>query len=121
MICIISLRKWSQQSWKICKILFSGMNSQFMFPSDQCSPGDPGAIAPAPAALVTIQPDKEQTQYTSGNTRVVSVSVQDSGAGQSPTTPTHCRQVHLIQSSLALDRDQHYTSTVRVETTFSRS
>jgi len=72
--------------------LSHGMNSQFMFPSDQCSPGDPGAIAPAPAALVTIQPDKEQTQYTSGNTRVVSVSVQDSGAGQSPTTPTHCRQ-----------------------------
>ena len=69
-----------------------------MFPSDQCSPGDPGAIAPPPAALVTIQPDKD-TSYSSapgggagqpaGGQRVVSVSVQDSG--QSPTTPTHCR------------------------------
>ena len=50
---------------------------------------DPGAIAPPPAALVTIQPEKEVSvsNYTT-NTRVVSVSVQD---GTSPTTPTHCR------------------------------
>ena len=56
-------------------------------PSLPCS--DPGAIAPPPAALVTIQPEKEVSvsNYTT-NTRVVSVSVQD---GTSPTTPTHCR------------------------------
>lgn len=66
-----------------------GMSSQFMFPGDQCSPSDPGAIAPPPAALVTIQPEKEVTvsNYNT-STRVVSVSVQD---GTSPTTPTHCR------------------------------
>jgi len=66
-----------------------GMSSQFMFPSDQCSPNDPGAIAPPPAALVTIQPEKEVTvsNYNT-STRVVSVSVQD---GNSPSTPSHCR------------------------------
>ena len=59
-----------------------GMNSQFMFPSDQCSPGDPGAIAPPPAALVTIQPDKDNNYsgqpggHGTPGTRVVSVSVQ---------------------------------------------
>ena len=69
------------------------MSSQFMFPGEQCSPGDPGAIAPPPAALVTIQPDKEAGPaggYSSGagqgGGRVVSVSVQpDTG----PSTPTH--------------------------------
>jgi hypothetical protein len=34
------------------------MSSQFMFPSDT-SPGDPGAVAPAPATHVTIQHEKE--------------------------------------------------------------
>ena len=65
----------------------AGMSSQFMFPSEQCSPGDPGAIAPPPAALVTIQPDKDGGYSGAGGgvtptnpaTRVVSVSVQDSG------------------------------------------
>ena len=58
-----------------------------MFPSDQCSPSDPGAIAPPPAALVTIQPEKEVTvsNYNTTTTRVVSVSVQD---GTSPPTPS---------------------------------
>ena len=53
------------------------------------SSSDPGAIAPPPAALVTIQPEKEVTvsNYNT-NTRVVSLSVQD---GTSPPTPTHCR------------------------------
>ena len=67
--------------------MFAGMSSQFMFPSEQCSPGDPGAIAPPPAALVTIQPDKDGGYSGAGGgvtptnpaTRVVSVSVQDSG------------------------------------------
>ena len=70
-----------------------GMSSQFMFPGEQCSPGDPGAIAPPPAALVTIQPDKDGGQYsgqggpgTAGG-RVVSVSVQPQDNG--PSTPTH--------------------------------
>jgi len=54
-----------------------GMSNQFMFPPDP-SPGDPGAIAPPPAALVTIQPEKESvtsvgTSYST--TRVVSVAV----------------------------------------------
>ena len=38
-------------------ILILGMSSQFMFPSEQCSPVDPGAIAiiaPPPAALSTL-------------------------------------------------------------------
>ena len=78
-----------------------GMSSQFMFPSEGCSPGEAGAIAPPPGALVTIQPDKgpvDGTSYSSpagpgaGQQRVVSVSVQDSG--HSPTTPTHCRQTN---------------------------
>jgi len=71
-----------------------GMSSQFMFPSEGCSPGEAGAIAPPPGALVTIQPDKGpvDTSYSSpagpgaGQQRVVSVSVQDS--------PTHCRQTN---------------------------
>ena len=68
-----------------------GMSSQFMFPGEQCSPGDPGAIAPPPAALVTIQPDKDGAggQYSGGagqGGRGVRVSVQpDTG----PSTPTH--------------------------------
>ena len=73
-----------------------GMGSQFMFPSEGCSPGDPGAIAPPPAALVTIQPDKDYAQAgqpVASRTQVVSVSVEG-GQGQplhSPTTPTHIR------------------------------
>lgn len=61
-----------------------GMSTQFMFPPDP-SPGDPGAIAPAPAALVTIQPEKE------GYSRVVSVSMPGDHSQQShpsPSTPT---------------------------------
>ena len=47
------------------------------------SAGDPGAIAPQPAALVTIQPEKE------GYSRVVSVSMPgDQPAHTSPSTPT---------------------------------
>ena len=50
---------------------------------------DPGAIAPPPAALVTIQPEKEvSVSNYNPNTRVVSVSVQE---GTSPPTPSHCR------------------------------
>merc|ERR1719458_1429717 len=75
-----------------------GMSSQFMFPSEGCSPGDPGAIAPPPAALVTIQPDKDYAQPVASRTQVVSVSVEG-GQGQSihsPTTPTHIRhQSHV--------------------------
>ena len=47
-----------------------GMSSQFMFPSEGCSPGDPGAIAPPPAALVTIQPDKDYAQTVASRTQV---------------------------------------------------
>ena len=47
-----------------------GMSSQFMFPSEGCSPGDPGAIAPPPAALVTIQPDKDYAQPVASRTQV---------------------------------------------------
>ena len=70
-----------------------GMSSQFMFPPDP-SPSDPGAIAPQPAALVTIQPEKEVVTSV-GNyntTRVVSVSVDHNVTHPSPTTPTHCRE-----------------------------
>ena len=71
-----------------------GMSSQFMFPNEGCSPGDPGAIAPPPAALVTIQPDKDYShpQPVASRTQVVSVNVE--GGQQpihSPTTPTHIR------------------------------
>ena len=75
----------------------AGMSSQFMFPSEQCSPGDPGAIAPPPAALVTIQPDKDGGYSGAGGgvtptnpaTRVVSVSVQDSGQVRSKGVSSH--------------------------------
>jgi len=74
-----------------------GMGSQFMFGGDP-SPGDPGAIAPAPAALVTIQPEKETVSSVGSSystTRVVSVSVPgslnsghpDSLGGPGPPTP----------------------------------
>ena len=77
--------------------MFAGMSSQFMFPSEQCSPGDPGAIAPPPAALVTIQPDKDGGYSGAGGgvtptnpaTRVVSVSVQDSGQVRSKGVSSH--------------------------------
>ena len=77
--------------------MFAGMSSQFMFPSEQCSPGDPGAIAPPPAALVTIQPDKDGGYSGAGGgvtpttpaTRVVSVSVQDSGQVRSIEVSSH--------------------------------
>ena len=78
-----------------------GMSSQFMFPSEGCSPGDPGAIAPPPAALVTIQPDKDYSQPpgqpVASRTQVVSVSVEGGQAQpmHSPTTPTHIRQGHV--------------------------
>jgi len=70
-----------------------GMSSQFMFPPDP-SPGDPGAIAPQPAALVTIQPEKEAVTSVANynTTRVVSVSVDHNVTHPSPTTPTHCRE-----------------------------
>ena len=46
--------------------------------------GDPGAIAPQPAALVTIQPEKE-----GGYSRVVSVSMPEHITSHpSPSTPT---------------------------------
>lgn len=89
-----------------------GMSPQFMFPPDPGA-GDPGAIAPQPAALVTIQPEKETVTsvagyssraYTSG-TRVLSVSVPGpaaptatpvqgdlSPAPQTPTQHTHHHQ-----------------------------
>ena len=84
-----------------------GMSTQFMFPPDpspagKCSnhqkncivewtpthldslAGDPGAIAPQPAALVTIQPEKE-----GGYSRVVSVSMPEHITSHpSPSTPT---------------------------------
>lgn len=87
--------------------LSHGMSPQFMFPPDPGA-GDPGAIAPAPAALVTIQPEKEtvtsnagSVAYTSG-TRVVSVSVPGPAAptatpvpGElSPATPPHHHHHH---------------------------
>ena len=57
--------------------------------SDLLPRSDPGAIAPPPAALVTIQPEKEvSVSNYNPNTRVVSVSVQE---GTSPSTPSHCR------------------------------
>jgi len=70
-----------------------GMSNQFMFPPDP-SPGDPGAIAPQPAALVTIQPEKEVVTSVANynTTRVVSVSVDHNVTHPSPTTPTHCRE-----------------------------
>jgi len=88
-----------------------GMSSQFMFPPDP-SPGDPGAIAPAPAALVTIQPEKESVTSvgtTYSTTRVVSVAVPGTTSldGQQqdplhdqvshqggPGTPTHGHRIH---------------------------
>ena len=80
-----------------------GMGSQFMFPPEGCSSGDPGAIAPPPAALVTIQPDKDYSQPpgqpVASRTQVVSVSVEG-GQPQpihSPTTPTHIRPGHVSQ------------------------
>jgi len=88
-----------------------GMSPQFMFPSDPGA-GDPGAIAPQPAALVTIQPEKETVTsvagytsraYTSG-TRVLSVSVPGPAAptatpvpgelSPAPQTPTHHTHHH---------------------------
>lgn len=62
--------------------LSHGMSSQFMFPSDP-SPGDPGAVAPAPATHVTIQHEKESiTSVVTGtgySTRVVSLTVSNPG------------------------------------------
>lgn len=61
-----------------------GMSTQFMFPPDPSPAGDPGAIAPQPAALVTIQPEKE-----GGYSRVVSVSMPEHITSHpSPSTPT---------------------------------
>lgn len=62
--------------------LSHGMSSQFMFTSDPAS--DPGAVAPAPATHVTIQPEKDTITSVSGSgysaTRVVSLSL-----GNNPT------------------------------------
>lgn len=67
------------------------MATQFMFPPDPSPAGDPGAIAPQPAALVTIQPEKE------GYSRVVSVSmpgehIQPSHPSPSTPTPHHYKE-----------------------------
>jgi len=88
-----------------------GMSPQFMFPPDPGA-GDPGAIAPQPAALVTIQPEKDTVTsvagyssraYTSG-TRVLSVSVPGPAAptatpvsgdlSPAPQTPSHHQHHH---------------------------
>jgi len=74
--------------------LHPGLPAGFISTFDT-SGGDPGAVAPAPATHVTIQPEKETITSVSGSgystTRVVSLSVANNAANQMYANQTQGR------------------------------